>query len=355
MLHTTAVRVTSSLVLVSALACAARPRAAWSDDQAPRAPVAAPVQAQRSAVEVEVARVVDGDTIHVQLAGKLEKLRLLSVDTEEKIGTGASSATKPATVFGEECALWAQQFFAKLEKEGRPARVKLAFPPGEPERDAFGRMLCHVILPDGKDYNVLLVELGKSPYFTKYGRSTIADAEFRAAQEAARKAQLGIWNPKTNEPATAGAPSAKRPYERLMPWWDARGDAVDAFRAARASAPDTTFDANDATSLARAAKLDQVVRVFGEVEKGEEGAEGALVVKFRTSARDRGVLRVSIPKDARKTFEALELATRGEEFRQNYVWYTGKVRADDRGFTGAATEASHFALAAPDPEMPKDS
>lgn len=352
--RTTALRITSSLALVLAAACATPPRAGWRDDQAPK--LAQPVvqSAPRSVVEVDVARVVDGDTIHVQLGGKLEKLRLLSVDTEEKIGTGASSATKPATVFGEECALWAQDFFAKLGKDGQAPRVKLAFPPGEPERDAFGRMLCHVLLPDGKDYNVLLVELGKSPYFTKYGRSTIADAEFRAAQDAARKAQLGIWNPKTNAPATPGAPSAKRPYERLMPWWDARGDAVEAFRAARASAPDTTFDANDATSLARAAKVDGVVRVFGEVEKGEEGPDGSLVVKFRTSARDRGVLRVSIPKEARKAFESLELATRGEEFRQNYVWYSGKVRADERGFAGDATDAAQMSLAAPDPTLPKD-
>src|SRR6186997_2626120 len=88
---------------------------------APAAPAAAPstLTAQsrpRAAHEVpptelfEIERFVDGDTIHVRRNGEVEKLRLLSVDTEERMGPGhASSATKPSTVFGEETALWAEQ------------------------------------------------------------------------------------------------------------------------------------------------------------------------------------------------------------------------------------------------------
>src|SRR5262245_41079351 len=104
-------------------------------------------------VTVEVVKVVDGDTLDVRLEGEVVPLRLLSVDTEEKLsGRPLASPTKPQTVFGEETAQWAREFFAAL---GRPARIGLAFPEGR-RRDPYGRLLCHVLLPDGRDFNLLL-------------------------------------------------------------------------------------------------------------------------------------------------------------------------------------------------------
>src|SRR5688500_10939709 len=88
----------------------------------PTAP-AAPAQAAQAGEALEIVRVVDGDTIHVKRGDKTEKLRLLSVDTEETFKSGAASPTKPGTVFGEECALWAQKFFGDLGRDGQAARV----------------------------------------------------------------------------------------------------------------------------------------------------------------------------------------------------------------------------------------
>src|SRR5688572_15294746 len=141
---------------------------------------------------LEIERVVDGDTVWVRRAGAVEKLRLLSVDTEERLGKGhAASATKPQTVFGEETALWATELLLKGAKDGAKARVGVLFPDGREQRDVFGRLLCHLMLPDGTDYNLLLVEQGWSPYFTKYGHDTVCHAAFVAAQAEARKAGRG--------------------------------------------------------------------------------------------------------------------------------------------------------------------
>ena len=63
--------------------------------------------------------------------------------------------------------------------------VGLAFPDGVEANDVYGRLLCHVILADGTDFNLKLVELGKSPYFNKYGNSRICHDEFVATQAAA--------------------------------------------------------------------------------------------------------------------------------------------------------------------------
>jgi micrococcal nuclease len=305
-------------------------------------------QTAQPVVAAEVARVVDGDTIHAKLDGKLEKLRLLCVDTEEKVGSGASSATKPATVFGEECALWAQRFFADLGRDGAPARIGLAFPHGERRRDVYGRLLCHVILPDGTDYNVLLVRLGKSPYFTKYGYSELCHDEFAAAQKEARAKQSGIWNPKTNQPATADTPMAARPYARLLPWWDARAEAVAAFHARRAREPAAVCEAESAGELESAAQRAVELAVFGEVDKVFDEDDGSRTLLFRAIERERA-LRVRIPAAKVESFAGLRLAELGDEFHQNYVWFRGRVERDGRGFRAVCTEPARIERAGPEP------
>src|SRR5262245_30416787 len=177
--------------------------------EAAAAPAAPVLRAEATA---EVVKVVDGDTLDVRLDGATVALRLLSVDTEEKIsGRAGGSPSKPQTVFGQETMLWAQELFASFPQ---PVVVGLVFPEGR-RLDVYGRLLCHVLLPDGRDYNLLLVELGKSPYFDKYGNSLVEHEAFARAQAAARAAKLGIWDPATNRARTPGAPSAVRPYAEL--------------------------------------------------------------------------------------------------------------------------------------------
>jgi micrococcal nuclease len=290
--------------------------------------------------QVEVVKVVDGDTIHVRRKGAVEKLRLLSVDTEERLANGAQgSATKPATVFGEECALWAQDFFAKLAEPGQPTRVGLYFPRGVEKRDVYGRLLCHVILPDGRDYNRMLVEIGKSPYFNKYGNSECDHEGFVEAQKAAREKRIGIWDPEVNVPKTPGAPSARRPYEKLLPWWELRARAIDQFRERRAADPEHTVDAGDKESLERAARGDSVVHVFGEIDRLFDEKSGDWTLLLRAEEREKAV-RVRIPAGARAKFAALGLEGSAHEFQQNFLWFTGRLRGNDRGYELAVDDPS---------------
>lgn len=307
----------------------------------------------------DVTRVIDGDTIWIQREGKEEKLRLLSVDTEEKItGRPNTSTTKPETVFGEETAVWARDFFADLAEEDGPARVGLRFPAEEETRDIYGRLLCHVILADGRDFNLLLVELGKSPYFNKYGNSRICHEDFVRAQKEARKAQLGLWHPETNQPRTEGAPAAKRPYDLLLPWWQARADAIDAFRAAQ-EADETgcgVVDAESPTQLFLAqqhcaeSEENQVV-VFGSIDRFFDERDGSLTVLFRTSERD-DAFRASLPANRSKELESL-LRTSTEEMRQNYLFVRGHLVRGSRGFRMDASSPEAWRLAGPEPQSPE--
>ncbi len=301
----------------------------------------------------EVEKVVDGDTIHIQRRGKLEKLRLLSVDTEEKMGSGTSAAgTKPPTVFGEECAQWAQGFFAALAKPGEKPKVGLSFPGGKEEYDFFGRLLCHVILPDGTDYNLMIVEMGKSPYFTKYGFDLDDHEAFVAAQRNAQKAQRGIWDPKTNQASTPGTPSAGRPYDKLVPWWDARGAAVQSWRDAQQKDASKVCDVEDADALAAAARSGEVVDCFGEIAKVDEKPDGAMTVHFRARQRDKAFV-VFVPASAHAVLAPVDLPGTAQEFRQNYVWFKTRVTADPKGYFKAESEtADAWRRAGPEPRLP---
>lgn len=294
----------------------------------------------------EVVRVIDGDTLEVRLEGELVTLRLLSVDTEEKIsGRASSSTTKPETVFGEETAQWARAFFAEL---GTDVQVGLAFPEGR-RGDAYGRLLCHVLLPDGRDFNQLLVELGKSPYFNKYGNSRVAHAAFVRAQAAARAARIGIWDPATNRAKTPGAPSAVRPYERLLPWWDARAAALEGIRA-RIAAGEELLAADDPAALRRAFERGERapalrVTVFGEIERFYEEPDGSLTALLAPGGPETA-LRASVPAGDRAGLEP-RLRASTEEFRQNILSVRGQLRRNARGFVLVGTTRADWLVAEP--------
>jgi endonuclease YncB( thermonuclease family) len=280
------------------------------------------------------------------------KLRLLCVDTEEKLAVNAVSASKPGTVFGEECAKWAQDFFAAQAQDGAKPRVGLYFPAGREQLDSYGRTLCHLILQDGRDFNLLLVEEGKSPYFNKYGNSPVAHELFVAAQERARAKQKGIWNPATNVPKTDGAPSARRPYELLIPWWNARAAAIEEFRARERKDPRGVAEAENPASLKAAAERGGEVDVFGTVDKTFDEPNGDWTLLLRCEAKD-GALRVRIPKDKRARFAKLDLEHVNAEDRQNYLWVRGKLGKGERGLALLLEDASQLRIAKPEPVLPK--
>jgi len=314
----------------------------------------APPHALAPEVRVELVRVVDGDTLVVELDGVETNLRLLSVDTEEKIsGRASESPSKPETVFGEETKLWAQELFAGL---GKRPRVGLAFPEGR-RTDAFGRLLAHVFLPDGRDYNLLLVELGKSPYFTKYGYSRSSHAEFVAAEERARASGRGIWDPATNQAKTPGAPSSRRPYARLLPWWDARAKAIEDFRARAARAPDSHVDPGDPAALERAYErcaADPAARVtlLVTVERFYEEKDGSLTALLVPGDAARA-LRAELPPGTRKARER-ELRASTGEYVQNFWRLEGRVTRHERGYLVPATRPADWTRAGAEPRIPPD-
>jgi micrococcal nuclease len=152
--------------------------------------------------QYEVVRVVDGDTIVIRYAGKLEKVRLLCVNTPESVHPDK----KQNIPMGKIASKYTQKKL--IDEYGQ--YVDLEFEMGR-IRGNYGRLLAYVFV-NGKNLNIDLVRQGLSPYYTKYGRSQKYDAEFRAAEKQARKEKLNIW----------GDPELTKKYLRLKSKWGQR-------------------------------------------------------------------------------------------------------------------------------------
>lgn len=173
---------------------------------------------------LQVTKVVDGDTIKVLLSGNKESLRLTCVDTEESQLGGS----KPVTEAGKAASQMAKAYFT--EANGSLAKVTIEFDTDDPvdvddhkHRDNFGRLLCYVHKA-GENYNLKLIQEGWSPYFVKYGRSRICHEAFTRAEVEAQAHNRVIWDPNTNQ----GGPS--RDYVTLVPWWALRALVVEDYR-----------------------------------------------------------------------------------------------------------------------------
>ena len=269
--------------------------------------------------------ILDGDTIRVQELPKT--LRLLFIDTEEtfknrkdevmyrslgfqeylKAKRGASKRpVKCATPMGEEAKEFAKKFFegvqvVRLERD-HPKQIK----------DVNGRFLAYVFAyKDGKwvNYNIEAVRAGMSPYFTKYSYSRRFHDDFVKAQEEARKAKRGIWDPKKEH---------YEDYDERLRWWNARADFIKRFEEA-GKGRDDFIDLSDYDALDRLlAHVSKKVHVLGTVSKVFY-PESKGPVKVSLSRSKEG--RLYLIFFNRKVFEEARI----EDFVQEYVWVEGKV------------------------------
>lgn len=164
-------------------------------------PTATPTPDERRAATV--VRVVDGDTVDVQLAGRTERLRLIGMDTPETV-----DPRQPVQCFGREASARAKA----LLPEG--TQVRIAGDPTQDTRDQYGRLLVYLWLPDGRLFNEVMIAEGYAHEYT-YRVPYQRQVAFKQAEREAREAGRGLWAPSacngdTLRPADLPAPTATR-------------------------------------------------------------------------------------------------------------------------------------------------
>lgn len=130
-------------------------------------------------IDAKVERVIDGDTVKVNINGKEETLRLLLVDTPETV-----HPNKPVQPFGKEAS-----DFAKETLNGKNVGLEIDVS----ERDKYGRLLVYLWL-DGKMFNEMLLETGLARVAYVYVPNIKYVDQFREIQREAQEKGLGIWS-----------------------------------------------------------------------------------------------------------------------------------------------------------------
>ncbi|MGG6297530.1 thermonuclease family protein [Leptolyngbya sp. AN02str] len=117
-------------------------------------------------------RVVDGDTVHVQQARNLEKVRLCGIDTPER---------------GEYLSDEATRFLASLVN-GQDVFLQPV------TRDRYGRLVAEVFLAETEQsLEEELLKAGLAKVFWRYVDDCPNAEPFKLAEEMAKEAKVGLW------------------------------------------------------------------------------------------------------------------------------------------------------------------
>lgn len=140
-----------------------------------------PAKQYTERVEVQVVKVVDGDTITIKIDGKKETVRLIGIDTPESV-----DPRRPVECFGKEAS----------EKTKSLVLDKKVFIQGDvtqSNKDKYGRILRYVFLEDETLVNELLIQEGYAYEYT-YEEPYQYQQDFKQAEREAREQQKGFWS-----------------------------------------------------------------------------------------------------------------------------------------------------------------
>ncbi len=153
-------------------------RAAWIGGLMCLAGILA-LAAQQAPVTAQVERVIDGDTLVVRHAGESYTIRLIGADTPETV-----DPTRPVEYFGAEASAFTRARLDGLTVLLVPDRT------GD-TRDAYGRLLRHVYLGGGENFNAILIREGYAHAIRGFDYAT--RREFIALENQARAGGRGLW------------------------------------------------------------------------------------------------------------------------------------------------------------------
>lgn len=126
----------------------------------------------------EVVRVVDGDTIIIDMDGTKERVRLIGLDAPESTHPDEERNTEYGEISSE---------FTREALEGKKVSLEYDLQ----ERDKYGRILAYVY-KDKKMFNKILIMEGHAKAVT-YPPNVKYTDEFIRLEKEAKKSQKGLW------------------------------------------------------------------------------------------------------------------------------------------------------------------
>lgn len=130
----------------------------------------------------KVLKVVDGDTIKVEIEGKSETIRLIGINTPETV-----DPRKDVQCYGKEASDNAKNLLSNTF-------VRLEGDSTQGERDKYGRLLRYVYLEDGRSFNQLMISDGFAHEYTFDSNPYKYQLDFKKSEQEARSAEKGLWS-----------------------------------------------------------------------------------------------------------------------------------------------------------------
>ena len=139
-----------------------------------------PVTMSPEVIYYPVTKVVDGDTLAINMNGESVTLRLIGIDTPETV-----HPSKPVECFGNEASNKAKSMLS-----GTSVRIETDASQGT--YDKYGRLLAYVFLQNGTNFNEYMILQGFAYEYT-YSTPYKYQSEFKYAQKEAEANKRGLW------------------------------------------------------------------------------------------------------------------------------------------------------------------
>lgn len=134
--------------------------------------------------QATLVRVVDGDTLIVDLDGVEERIRIIGIDTPESV-----KPNTPVQCFAKEATAHLTEILGQNEI------LTIETDPTQDTRDTYDRMLAHVFI--GKENIAEVMIADGYAYEYTYDKPYIYQNKYKNAQSEARSAERGLWSPDT--------------------------------------------------------------------------------------------------------------------------------------------------------------
>lgn len=127
-----------------------------------------------------VIKIIDGDTIDVEIEGKIQRVRVIGINTPEVV-----DPRKQVECFGKEASKKAKELL-------KGKRVRLEKDETQPEVDKYQRLLRYVFLEDGTDFGLTMIKEGYAYEYTYYLPYKYQQ-QYKQAQIEAQQNKKGLW------------------------------------------------------------------------------------------------------------------------------------------------------------------
>lgn len=131
--------------------------------------------------EVIFSKCVDGDTIKIEVDGKIKTVRMLAVDTPESV-----HPTKGVEYYGKEASKFTCDTFTNAKK------IEIEYDKDSDKEDKYGRLLVWLFV-DGKLFQDMLIQGGYAEVAYLYGDYKYTSL-LQDHQEVVEIKKIGIWD-----------------------------------------------------------------------------------------------------------------------------------------------------------------